>query len=45
MSEKEQGIYEFGIFQLDIGKGILLREGQPVPMQWKTFETLRVRQI
>ncbi|MDQ3061649.1 MAG: hypothetical protein M3R14_02150 [Acidobacteriota bacterium] len=42
MSEKKQGIYEFGIFQLDIGKGILLREGQPVSMQWKTFETLCV---
>ena len=38
--EQEQGIYEFGNFQLDIGKGILLREGQPVSMQWKTFELL-----
>ena len=40
MSQKEQGIYEFHQFQLDIGKGILLREGQPVSMQWKTFELL-----
>ena len=42
MSEKEQGIYEFGIFQLDIGKGILLRENLPVSLQWKTFELLCV---
>lgn len=42
MSEQKQGIYEFDIFQLDIGKGVLLRENQPVSMQWKTFETLCV---
>ena len=40
MSQQEQGIYEFSDFQLNVGKGILLREGQPVSMQWKTFETL-----
>ncbi len=42
MSEKKQGIYVFGDFQLDVGKGILLREGQTVAMQWKTFELLCV---
>lgn len=42
MSQQKQGIYEFGIFQLDIGKGVLLRENQPVLMQWKTFELLCV---
>lgn len=42
MSQQEQGIYEFGIFQLNIGKGVLLRENQPVSMQWKTFELLCV---
>ena len=40
MSVQKQGIYEFHDFQLNIGKGILFRENQPVPMQWKTFELL-----
>ncbi len=40
MSGKEQGIYEFDAFRLDVGEGVLLREGQPVSLQWKTFETL-----
>ena len=40
MSEKKQGIYEFHNFQLDVGKGILFRENQPVTLQWKTFELL-----
>ncbi len=42
MSKENREIYEFGVFQLDIGKGVVLREGQPVPMQWKTFELLCV---
>jgi DNA-binding winged helix-turn-helix (wHTH) protein len=42
VSEKKQGIYEFHDFQLDIGKGILLRDGESVSMQWKTFELLCV---
>jgi Tol biopolymer transport system component/DNA-binding winged helix-turn-helix (wHTH) protein len=42
VSQKKQGIYEFHDFQLDIGKGILLRDGEPVSMQWKTFELLCV---
>lgn len=40
MSQQEQEIYEFGNFQLDIGKGVLLCENQPVTLQWKTFEML-----
>ncbi len=40
MSQQNREIYEFGIFQLDIGKGILLRENRPVTLQWKTFELL-----
>ena len=40
MDQENKGIYEFGDFQLDIGKGILLRDGNPVSMQWKTFELL-----
>jgi len=42
MSQQEQGIYEFGAFRLDVGEGVLLREGHPVSLQWKTFETLCV---
>src|SRR5215203_4688252 len=42
MSEQKQGIYEFHNFQLDIGKGVLLRENQPIILQWKTFELLCV---
>jgi predicted ATPase/DNA-binding winged helix-turn-helix (wHTH) protein len=40
MSEQKQGIYEFYDFQLDLGKGVLLRRGEPVSLQWKTFELL-----
>src|SRR5215207_448985 len=40
MSELMQGIYEFHNFQLDIGRGVLFRDGQPVSLQWKTFELL-----
>src|SRR5215204_1234310 len=42
MTQQKQGIYEFYDFQLDIGKGVLLRDGQPVTLQWKTFELLCV---
>lgn len=42
MNQQEQGIYEFGNFQLNIGKGVLLREREPVSLQWKTFELLCV---
>ena len=40
MSGENREIYEFGVFQLDIGKGLLLRADQPVSLQWKTFEVL-----
>jgi Tol biopolymer transport system component/DNA-binding winged helix-turn-helix (wHTH) protein len=40
VSEQKQDIYAFHNFQLDIGKGILFRENQPVTLQWKTFELL-----
>jgi predicted ATPase/DNA-binding winged helix-turn-helix (wHTH) protein len=40
MHAPEQEIYEFDEFRLDIGKGVLLRGGKPVCLQWKTFETL-----
>ena len=42
MNQQEQCIYEFHNFQLDIGKGVLLREDQTITMQWKTFATLCV---
>jgi WD40 repeat protein len=37
---KGQGIYEFYDFQLDPGKSLLLRRGESIPLQWKTFELL-----
>ena len=40
MSRKEQEIYEFGDFQLDIGKCALTRSGRPVVLQKKSFELL-----
>src|SRR5687767_14767202 len=40
MYQQERSIYEFHNFQLDIGKGKLLRDSNPVSMQWKTFELL-----
>ncbi len=35
-------LYEFGPFRLDPGKQLLLRNGQPVPLAPKSFETLLV---
>ncbi len=40
MDVQNREIYEFQDFQLDIGKGVLLRNGQTVNLQWKTFELL-----
>jgi DNA-binding winged helix-turn-helix (wHTH) protein len=40
MSGQEPQIYEFDEFRLNIGEGVLLREGNPVCLQRKTFETL-----
>lgn len=34
--------YEFGAFRVDPGKRLLLREGQPVPLTAKAFDTLLV---
>lgn len=42
MSNPENELYEFGPFQLDPAKRILLRDNQPVPLQLKAFETLLV---
>ncbi|MFP5260274.1 MAG: winged helix-turn-helix domain-containing tetratricopeptide repeat protein [Blastocatellia bacterium] len=35
-------IYEFGPYQLDSAERLLLRNGKPVPLTPKSFETLRV---
>jgi DNA-binding winged helix-turn-helix (wHTH) protein/pimeloyl-ACP methyl ester carboxylesterase len=35
-------VYEFAAFRLDVGERRLLREGQPVPLANKVFDTLRV---
>lgn len=40
MDLTEASIYEFGVFHVDVDKGLLLRDGQPVTLQWKSFETL-----
>jgi DNA-binding response OmpR family regulator len=36
------GIYQFGPFQLDAPERRLLRNGAPVPLRLKSFETLRI---
>src|SRR5271157_6531688 len=42
MTKQGKELYEFGPFQLDPEKRLLLRENQPVPLQLKAFETLLV---
>jgi DNA-binding winged helix-turn-helix (wHTH) protein/TolB-like protein/Tfp pilus assembly protein PilF len=39
-SQPEQHFYEFGPFRVDTLKRLLLREGQPVPLTAKAFDTL-----
>jgi predicted ATPase len=40
MTPRESDIYIFNEFRVDVGKGVLTRAGQPLSLQWKTFETL-----
>ncbi len=40
MSHQPNHIYEFGAFRLDAGERLLLRHGQPIPLQPKTFDIL-----
>src|SRR3954452_13981185 len=40
MSAQESQLYEFGPFRLDPVKRRLLRDGEPVPLTPKAFETL-----
>jgi DNA-binding winged helix-turn-helix (wHTH) protein/Tol biopolymer transport system component len=42
MTNKGRDLYEFGPFQLDPAKRVLLRENRPIPLQLKAFETLLV---
>lgn len=40
MSTHPQHLYEFGPFRLDTAEKLLLRDGEPVPLTPKAFETL-----
>jgi DNA-binding winged helix-turn-helix (wHTH) protein/Tol biopolymer transport system component len=42
MDPIESALYEFDCYQLDVNEGMLLRNGEPVNLQWKAFETLCV---
>ena len=42
MGNEGKELYEFGPFQLDPEKRVLLRDNEPVPLQLKAFETLLV---
>ena len=40
MSTRAQHLYEFGPYRLDTAEQLLLRDGEPVPLTPKAFETL-----
>src|SRR5437762_2885061 len=40
MIQRARHFYEFGQFRIDEGERVLLREGQPVPLAPKVFDTL-----
>ncbi|HMZ79453.1 MAG TPA: winged helix-turn-helix domain-containing protein [Acidobacteriota bacterium] len=40
MNKQIKHFYEFGLFSIDIGNRLLLRDGEPVALQPKTFDTL-----
>jgi TolB-like protein/DNA-binding winged helix-turn-helix (wHTH) protein len=42
MSKSVKSVYEFGSFRVDTVKRVLLREGEPVPLTSKVFDTLLV---
>lgn len=42
MSHQLEAIYEFGPFRIDVGRRIVLREGEPVALTSKSFDTLLV---
>src|SRR5205809_1130334 len=40
MEERQQHLYEFGPFCLDTDERVLLRDGRPLPLKPKVYETL-----
>src|SRR5262245_20369966 len=42
MSKEGNYFYEFGPFRLDPGRRLLLRDGEPLPLRPKAFDTLLV---
>jgi TolB-like protein/DNA-binding winged helix-turn-helix (wHTH) protein/Flp pilus assembly protein TadD len=40
MSQAAKHLYEFGPFRIDPSEGLLLRDGQPIPLAPKAFEAL-----
>lgn len=40
MSRRKSQVYEFGPYRVDAANHLLLREGEPVPLEPKTFDTL-----
>lgn len=42
MTSSEKRFYEFGPFRLDLEERLLMRDGEPVPLTPKAFETLLV---
>jgi pimeloyl-ACP methyl ester carboxylesterase/DNA-binding winged helix-turn-helix (wHTH) protein len=42
MATDEAAVYEFGNFRLEVGERRLLRDGRPIPLTTKVFETLTV---
>lgn len=42
LSRREDEVYEFGPFRLDVGERLLTRDGHPVPLAPKIFDTLVV---
>ena len=42
MTLDQSPVYEFGSFRLEVRERRLLRDGRPVPLTTKVFDTLRV---
>ena len=40
MSQQPESIYEFGPFRVEVDRRLLLREGEPVALTSKCFDTL-----
>jgi adenylate cyclase len=42
ISERTNAVYEFGLFRLEVKEHRLVREGRPIPLPGKAFDTLRI---